>query len=1284
MNLALLALCFTVTVEVALSQSRVLYVDSVKGKDSAQCLNGDIPCQHLEYISTEINDCPNVTIVINSSTLEVDNTAKFESCNVIKIVSGINITANISCMSEECLTSSFHDPYDTKDTFNSHHQRDKDCVPGYLFPNCTNVGLIFENIHSLNISNVLIDNCGAYSSFELNTMNLSAAIYVRNSFNVALQNVTFKRSAGTALALFNTFGNVSVQDVKFQHNIHSVHSSFVGGVLVKFSSSSPASYSFENCDFCNNSAPRYEEYLPNLSPKWQDWDTHGLGGAMSILFTNESQNIHVSIRNCTFRNNSAPWGAGLYLHFQDDSVDMNKVTITDSCFNYNFAYIAGGGAMIGYDKFRQVNRVLFKNTTFKSNQARYGGGTSVFSFFSDYRSHPNESVLFENCTWENNFAFYSPAVDISPDRLDQLNTGFLPIPVFKDCLFKQNHLCYRANKHGTGFVTSGVFVVSRSTVMFLGNTMFVDNNYTALLLNSARGIFNCSSNVSFIKNTGIRGAAIAMYGFSVLLINDDVYFMFKNNSAREVGGGIYYHSNEQRDFLEGRSCFLQYTGSKKQPDVTFVFEDNKANNGGSSIFSVSFYSCFFRYLGNLSTHNLTDFFKKIGNFSFYDNNPNNGLATVGINFCYNKSSMPIKAYPGYPVFVDLTLEDEFNSIVSTELSLSLTKKSTDILLNDHYTSNNSITVSGHPQDNGTVEVSTRGSIHKVFYDVNVTLLQCPPGYYLNYTSKACKCSADCKSQTYQGIIKCSNTALRAYIRHGFWVGYYKPNRIQTDEDSIIGVPKPLYTAYCPLEFCQLNFINYHFHLMPNNSKDLNEFVCVDHRQGVVCGQCADNYSVQYHSRHFKCGEESRCHFGILFYIISEVFPMVILFVVVISLNVSFTSGSVTGLILFSQLIDKLTIDYKYYTDDHKAKFGPLNRLRDVYLIIYGIFDFEFFSIDGLSFCLWKGASVMDVLIFKYITTLIALFLVITLIGIMNTKYCLRICNGKKQCTTATVKKSIIHGLSAFLIICYAQCTSVTFRILMKVELWGNSKARPSTLSMTYNGGIPYFQEEHLIYAIPAIVVLMTIVSIPPMLLLFNPLLLNLLALCGLSEHPFVMCILRVFQCHRLMPLFDCFQSTFKDNMRFFAGLYFLYRVAILAAYTFSPRALTFYSTSELFLVLFLGATAIAQPHKLRKHNIRDALLILNLVVINGLTMFAISEGTKCNENESIHGTSAQVFIFIGSIQIVLVYAPMLYVVCYWVYKRMKQPRNNRGENEFEDQELLFDSDRSGNYGATQN
>ena len=95
-----------------------------------------------------------------------------------------------------------------------------------------------------------------------------------------------------------------------------------------------------------------------------------------------------------------------------------------------------------------------------------------------------------------------------------------------------------------------------------------------------------------------------------------------------------------------------------------------------------------------------------------------------------------------------------------------------------------------------------------------------------------------------------------------------------------------------------------------------------------------------------------------------------------------------------------------------------------------------------------------------------------------------------------------------------------------------------------NGEIVHFSKEHLPYALPAVFCLLTVGILPPFLLLNYPLLNKVLAKLGLEELKIFMFIMKIPSTSSIKPFLDSL-GCFKDNMRFFAGFYFLYIWIIL-------------------------------------------------------------------------------------------------------------------------------------------
>ena len=936
---------------------------------------------------------------------------------------------------------------------------------------------------------------------------------------------------------------------------------------------------------------------------------------MGIALLKGSSGVNIHIQNTTFRRNRANWGGGLCIYVQQQTYN-NTVLIENSTFAENHARVGGGGIQV---RFGEVTRssdnytfILFQRSIIKENLANYGGGVSINALFVTHITKPGEVIQFINCTWYNNRGQYSPAVDLSLYRFQQSNQGFLPVPLFRDIFIQKNQILL-SRKKVYNRVIQGVFIVTRFTVYFQGFLHFSDNWNSALYLTSGRAIFDVNSTVLFHSNRAIKGGAISVHGFSAMIVNDHSHFQFINNSAARVGGGILYASTDQREYYAGRTCFLDYGGNMAdvtKRDITFTFRGNKAPLGGVSIYAASLFSCYFAYIGgrNYWKHNeknITSLFDRIGTFHF--DNSRLSLATGAKRVEFDgKSSGPIEAVPGKELSLPLAMKDEFENVMNSEYALRV-EDNERIHLFNYFAVNNKTRLYGPSNQNGTLVLSTPRPLYNIDYHVQVKLLPCPPGFFHDELIDGCQCSADDSLHSYPAITKCDYSDFRAYVKHGYWVGYY-PSGIQH--------PNNLYTVFYTLS--HVNF-NTDLQLLPTNGKNLSDFICGSSREGILCGTCKQGYSAYFHSKEIICGDNRYCKFGILFFLLSEIIPTAIFFIVVIILGISFSSGSLNGFVLFSQVIDVFSQDFvksQMYSDKTST---VINVLQSGHRLIYGVFNINFFS--AFPFCLWKGASVMDVLAFKYITTVFAFTLIALIVVMMNCSM--------KQCTRVNKMKrkdsSVTHGISTFLIICYGQYTRVSFFILNKTFLQGKPGIR--SVSVTYYGGLPYFGRIHLLYAIPAILFTIVLVIFPPICLLMYPLVLHVLGVFGLSEHPVVNKVLQLLHINHLMPLFDSFQSCYKDKMRFFAGLFFLYRIAAFLAFIYSN------TIPPVFLaVLILGIHSVLQPYKSWKYNVIDALLFLDIAIVSSIAvMIKIS---------LIEESSRNAHIVLQFVQLVFIYLPM--------------------------------------------
>ena len=1164
-------------------------------------------------------------------------------------------------------------------------------------------GYRFTNVTNLTLSNISFINCGslnlAYDT--LGTTPWFSGVWFYFCENVRLTNVNIRNSTGTGVVFIDTIGYVKIKDSSFENsNFHNKYN-FSYGAYIKFSSgklrkdvyknhNQACTFVFHKASFTNNNVTSYHNpkvyslYRTNeqfglgggLTLQFEDNDTwyrekviwitnctfklntghHG--GGLSLNFTNSTSRNNVTIKHCDFTNNRGDFGGGLSVVFSNNPYN-NCVLLSNTRFSENHAEMGGGAMEVGFHfqqmQYPETNAVTLRNCTIVENRATYGGGT-VLHYSRAKDATWNYIIKFINCTWEKNIALFGSAVEASLHVSDKLTSGYVMSPVFRDCKFMSNYRSREEkvldiNHYGDDLARlswgKGVFFTTALPILFKGNTIFFGSNASALCLSSSIIEFAVGSNVNFTNNRGFEGGAINLSGLSEIHVRDNSSFLFYNNSALSKGGAIVYRSGNKLDFVSSRRCFIRYVGNTMTVDersITIKFENNSAlpagnsnNSYGHTIYATTLIPCR-RACTKQGKNMYTDIqFGCIGNVIFWDNRSHE-VSTDGAIFSSNKSNK-MTAIPGKEFELRFKLLDENCEEAYDSYRVAVPKSNqTSITLDPTYSfiRNKIIKLYGEPGHKAQIIVGTN-NFHDISVGLEVEMEQCPPGLVTQMNKKGieCVCSASMVNKTYFGIQQCELNRYRAYLIHGYWIGY----------DSENGSENTLRSGYCPRGFCTRKKANETEILLPiNQSKTaLSEVICGEHRQGKLCGSCSNHTSVYYHSNSYYCyPNNKKCKVGFLLYVVSEIIPVTILFMIVLLFNVKFTSGAINGFIFFIQFIDTMMIDANGFISTHDV----LDTFMSIYLFMYRMFNLNFFTIDRFSFCLWEGANTLDIFAFKYLTIIYSVVLVV--ITVLLKKF--GCCKGKHSCcrkqklsesSKNSVKSTMIHGFSAFFVMCYSQCAKVTLFIITpgRIHSLGRLYHNNITSVVFYHGDFKYLHSDHLKYALPAFLFGIVLVLIPPLLLVVYPLCYKVLALLHIEETRCINILCRILPLERMKPMFDSFQSCFKDKYRFFAGLYFLYRLVALLSFLIADSLTKFYIALEVQLIVMLTLQATTYPYRRRWHNIIDVLLFANLAVINAMTMYNYKIAKERNNDiRSINAVSA--------IQTILVSTPFVCMVCF--------------------------------------
>ena len=1196
--------------------SNEIYISS-NGSSEASCGSIHSPCLSLSNITQWEND----TVVIIEGSIVLDRVIEIHS------IHNLTLTSSSASSNKGEMAAAIN------------------CVcPSY------NCGLIIEDCQDVIFNGLSVSGCSMQHVIGVSKKHLyRSGIIVNTTTNLLLSNVSISNNIGTGLLLINAAGNITIEESVFSNNSipyalqqNGSNDKIVHGGAGLVILISACEITAKNCSLVSVSGDYsildtlFNNNTVNLTDlNKRDW-LLSYGGGLGIFLAWNVQKNTFNIEWSNFTGNKATVGGGMLWHCMhychSNIVNLKNCRFSNNLFSHED--FGGAGLAMGIARYSgnmsANNNVTVFETTFSNNTGYYASGVLIYC----NALHPDQSVKynyvhFVNSTWESNTG---TAIEIEPNFKSQYYAAFTTIAIFKDCIFADNTI----TKHYDHYTFSegiGAFVITKLTVHFKGNNTFNNNKGTALYIFSGSAYFERGAVTVFNNNTGTYGGAIGLVGYSSIQYNNDTRFVFTGNSASFVGGAIYVLAIRPHISLSSHSCFLQYRTDVNyenehsyETNARFVFKDNWSSTRiANSIYITSTKPCRLA----CDTQRNEPFVNQscLGVFEFFSNS--NVIASGGsvINF---SQQTPLFIIPGRKYSLPVTLYDDMHQNVTKIAIFEPTlpnEGNINISTGFEFVSNKNIKMTGKPGEKGNLTLKVTG-FQNTGASIGIELASCPPGYVIDDDTYSCVCSASQgnKSLTYVGIYHCDESKEVALAVKGYWVGYVLQNK------SVTPNPNNLYTSDCPLGFCNDNY-KIHYSLTENTSKvDLENIVCAENRIGTLCSQCKEGYSVYFHSDTNKCGENHHCSIGFVFYLLSELLPITGLFFTIVYFDMSLTTGMTYNFLLIVQLLQTMVESVNIGID-----FKSIVIARSVYTVIYNMFNLDFFDIDELSFCLWKGASTLDIISIKYVSFIYTVLLIFGLVYAF--KYCCRKCCIKNY--------SVVQGLTAFLVLSYFKCAFITFKLLNHRIIRGIGQ-KNYLYVVFWDGSLEYFSTRHLWYAIPALICLFLFVIPVPLILTFDGLLLKVESKLAI-RFAFIRRLMPWTAIHyKLKPLLDSFQGPFKDQYRFFAGLYFLYRLLLLSLFVMASTEFQYYLFLGIALILIIMIQATVQPFQEKKHNVCSVLTFVNmgLITIFTLCIFFL---------ESVNGYEIEA-ILAQCIQVILIYIPLVAValwllrICYFKVK----------------------------------
>lgn len=215
-------------------------------------------------------------------------------------------------------------------------------------------GFCFISLQNVSIIDLTFLNCGTFQNSTSRNVSqhgrdstylFPTALYFLNCSYVVLTNITISHSAGTGMAFFDTVGSVSITNCSFEDNRVREQLAYPGGggLYIEFTKCTPghlgncqhgnytakkASYIINHCSFKHNNASLLSVQKTGYIKSDSSFQGMGKGGGVALYLNGHSINHSITIANCTFLNNTAVFGGGLFVQFRDSPANISLVNKT--------------------------------------------------------------------------------------------------------------------------------------------------------------------------------------------------------------------------------------------------------------------------------------------------------------------------------------------------------------------------------------------------------------------------------------------------------------------------------------------------------------------------------------------------------------------------------------------------------------------------------------------------------------------------------------------------------------------------------------------------------------------------------------------------------------------------------------------------------------------------------------------------------------------------------------------------------------------------------------------
>ena len=910
--------------------------------------------------------------------------------------------------------------------------------------------------------------------------------------------------------------------------------------------------------FSNNTAPQggaidtsYSSMIIESTIFQNNQAYDGDGGAINSFATN------LTILNCSFLRNSArKLGGAIYV------TDFYAVVVKNTVFMKNKAN--SGGAI-----FSEYANIM--DSSFKGNLATVEGGALYF-----YESGSNDRVSIVNTHFTSNQAglgggavFCAKCSSRPGLRIDggyshinsALNGGFVYLSACKLTITRNNF-----DIIGNNATKGGAIYAKGSTVEFEITSVTLEKNTAK---ESGGAMYLISSQITTIIGSRVK------------------FYQNKVTSESGKGGAIFFLDNNNCELKSGSNgqCFIKVSYHSQRP---FLFLNNSAANG-PVLYGGLLDRCFQRNSDNPMKLNGIQFFKE---FSVYSNA---SLAItsdpVKLCLCSNLSllncevrELSITKMRGQAFNLKLTSVDQDQHSLASIIKANYEESSAELGKGEgRKRSNECNLLSYHiftAYDSATLVLQPEGPCERSplsIFTIHVSLTSCSVGF----EQKNDRCSCDRRLIKY--VTLCDIDTYSVKKKGSTWLRY---------DDQHLKIHRN-----CPLDYCQVSSDTISL-LSPNEQ-------CANHRSGVICGSCQDNYSIALGSSHcLHCTSHA-----FIWLILGFAVAGMALVALLLVCNVTTSAGTLEGLIFYANVISISGL-----TGLESCSIHPILSVFVAWV-----------NLDlGIETCFYPGMDTYQRTWLQFAFPLYIWLLVGAIIVASHySSTAMKLFGSNNIAILATlfllsytkVLKTIITALS-FTQVLKSNANDVTAE-LISYKVW------------TYDGNIEYLKGGHVALFIVALLFLLFLFLPYTLLLIFGQ--------CLRSMSVRRRWIMKVIFSTAFTSIMDAYHAPYNRRHRYWTGFMLLTRCILFLVFATIYResdsriVTNMYITTLVVSGILTIKTCITKVYKKNYLNILEISFLLNLLILSA-TLYYL-KGTNSSESITCKSTSASISVslltFIG-------------------------------------------------------